>query len=94
MERFFLRLQVSVIWHVEDEMVWVGTKEGIFSVKQLYNELEPERLVNFPTKVIWKSCTPPKVGSLCLGGILEQNFNHEHCPKERQSDGKQMLSLW
>ena len=62
MERFFLRLQVRVIWLVKDEMVWVGTKEGIFSVKQLYTELEPERLVNFPTKVIWKSCTPPKVG--------------------------------
>ena len=40
MERLLLSLQGRGVWDVEDEMVRVGPKEGNFSVKQLYMELE------------------------------------------------------
>ena len=42
MERLLLRLQGRGIRDVGDTMMWVGTKEGIFSIKQLYKKLEPE----------------------------------------------------
>ena len=62
-EWFLLRLQG---WRVcrdeEDKLVWTRAKNGKFSVKVLYKELEPGRQMDFPTSVIWNSWVPPKVG--------------------------------
>ena len=55
-EWFLLRLQG---WRVcrdeEDKLVWTRAKNGKFSVKVLYKELEPGRQMDFPTSVIWNS---------------------------------------
>ena len=45
----------------ENNLVWVGTKDGNFSIKRLYNDLEPQRLMEFPYKALWKSLVPSKV---------------------------------
>ena len=61
-ERYLLRLQGKRVQSKEDKSVWVGAKDGKFSVKRLYNDLVPRRLTDFPSKVISKSRAPSKVG--------------------------------
>ena len=39
----------------EDRVRW------IFSIKSLYNSLQPVSLVSFPSKIIWNSCVQPKL---------------------------------
>ncbi|KAL6327757.1 hypothetical protein AAG906_024727 [Vitis piasezkii] len=46
---------------VEDQVVWTKAKDGRFSVKSLYKALEPERLGDFPSRVIWNSLVPLRV---------------------------------
>ena len=63
-ERFLLRLQR---WRVsrdeEDKLVWLGAKNGKFSVKRLVERVELGRQLDFPSNVIWNSWIPPKVAS-------------------------------
>ena len=61
-ESFILRLQGKRIHNEEDELVCVGAKDGGFTVKQLNNTLDPGRHVDFPSRVIWNSLVPSKVG--------------------------------
>ena len=70
MEWHLLRLQGRTIDN-EDKLVQQWAKDDKFSIKQLCKELEPRRLANFPSKVIWKSWAPPNMGDLCLGSNLE-----------------------
>ncbi|RVW34516.1 hypothetical protein CK203_115335 [Vitis vinifera] len=62
-ECFLLRLQGRrVCSDVEDQVVWTKAKDGIFFlVKSLYKALEPKRLGDFPSRVIWNSLVPPRV---------------------------------
>ena len=61
MEHFLLRLQGRRVYgDVEDQVVWTKAKDGRFSVKSLYKALEPEKLGDFPTRVIWNSLVPPR----------------------------------
>ena len=61
-ERLLLRLQrTRVCSDVEDQVIWTKAKEGRFSVKSLYKELELERLGDFLARVIWNSLVPPRV---------------------------------
>ena len=47
---------------LEDRVVWKVSKNGIFSVKSLYNSLNPSYAVPFPWSIIWSPCVPTKVG--------------------------------
>ena len=42
-------------------MVWKETKNENFSVKSLYNTLDPSSAVPFPWSIIWSPCVPTKV---------------------------------
>ena len=42
--------------------MWKESKNEIFSVKSLYNTLEPSCAVPFPWSIIWSPCVPTKVG--------------------------------
>ena len=61
MEGFPLGLNREKVQSGDDKLVWVGARDGIFSIKRLYDCLELRRLVDFPSKVIWKSWAPSKV---------------------------------
>ena len=73
MERFFSRLQGLGLWNVEDELVLVGAKDGNFSVRQLYKEMEPRRQVDFPFKALWK-IVPLQRWCFSLGRQLGAEF--------------------
>ncbi|RVW24664.1 putative ribonuclease H protein [Vitis vinifera] len=47
---------------LEDRVVWNASKNGIFSVKSLYNTLDSGGAVSFPWRIIWSPCVPTKVG--------------------------------
>ena len=47
-----LKLQGTRIYNREDSVVWMGAKNGRFTVKRLYEDLEPQGEVNFPSKVV------------------------------------------
>ncbi|RVW49018.1 Transposon TX1 uncharacterized 149 kDa protein [Vitis vinifera] len=47
---------------LEDRVVWNASKNGIFSVKSLYNTLDSGGAVPFPWRIIWSPCVPTKVG--------------------------------
>ncbi|RVW19481.1 hypothetical protein CK203_114085 [Vitis vinifera] len=47
---------------MEDRVVWNASKNGIFSVKSLYNTLDSGGAVPFPWRIIWSPCVPTKVG--------------------------------
>ena len=62
-ERLFSTLQGKrVVVGLEDRVVWKETKNEIFSVKSLYNTLEPSCVVPFPWSIIWSPCVPTNVG--------------------------------
>ena len=44
-----------VLLDEEDEVRWLKSKDGNFSVKSLYKVLEPNSSVCFPLKIIWNS---------------------------------------
>ena len=44
-----------VLLDEEDEVRWLKSKDGNFSVKSLYKVLEPDSSVCFPLKIIWNS---------------------------------------
>ena len=68
-EHFLLRLQERRVYSdVEDQVLWTKAKDGRFFVKSLYKALEPERLGDFPARVIWNSLVPPRV-SFLLGRL-------------------------
>lgn len=37
----------------EDKRLWIGGKEGLFSMKSFYDALSHHKRENFPTKHIW-----------------------------------------
>ncbi|RVW45208.1 hypothetical protein CK203_067526 [Vitis vinifera] len=47
---------------MEDRVLWNASKNGIFSVKSLYNTLDSSGAVPFPWRIIWSPCVPTKVG--------------------------------
>ncbi|RVW32509.1 hypothetical protein CK203_081256 [Vitis vinifera] len=60
---------------MEDRVVWNASKNGIFSVKSLYNTLDSGGAVPFPWRIIWSPCVPTKVGFFCLGSFLGEGAN-------------------
>ncbi|KAJ9701497.1 hypothetical protein PVL29_006726 [Vitis rotundifolia] len=52
------RLRVGL----EDKVLWNASKKGIFSVKSLYNTLDPSDAASFPWSIIWSHFVPTKVG--------------------------------
>ncbi|RVW47678.1 hypothetical protein CK203_095453 [Vitis vinifera] len=63
---------------MEDRVVWNASKNGIFSVKSLYNTLDSGGAVPFPWRIIWSPCVPTKVGFFCLGSFLGEGANQDH----------------
>ncbi|KAL6345789.1 hypothetical protein AAG906_017541 [Vitis piasezkii] len=62
-ERLLSTLQGKrLVAGLEDRVLWKASKNGIFSVKSLYNTLESSRAVPFPWSIIWSPCVPTKVG--------------------------------
>ncbi|RVW81102.1 putative ribonuclease H protein [Vitis vinifera] len=60
-ERLLLRLQGRRVYSdVEDEVIWTKAKDGRFSVKSLYKDLDQERREEFPANIIWNSLVPPR----------------------------------
>ena len=45
----------------EDDVFWVVTNSGSFSVKSLLSILEKVRVGHFPTSIVWNAWAPPKV---------------------------------
>ena len=45
----------------KDGVMWMDSKDGVFSVKSLYRALQPVSLTFFPLKIIWNSCVQPKL---------------------------------
>ena len=60
---------------MEDEVIWTKAKDGRFSVKSLYKDLDQERREEFPANIIWNSLVPPRVSFFCLGGHVEKVRN-------------------
>ena len=54
----------------EDEVLWMETKSGKFSVESLYKALESGFLDPFLMKIIWNSCVQPKVGFFVREAML------------------------
>ncbi|RVW85171.1 Transposon TX1 uncharacterized 149 kDa protein [Vitis vinifera] len=68
---------------MEDRVWWNASKNGIFSVKSLYNTLDSSGAVLFPWRIIWSPCVPTKVGFFCLGSFLGEDAN----PRSTQKEG-------
>ena len=51
-ESFLSRLNRRRIFNEKDIVVWVGEKDGRYSVKTLYSKLEPRSNMVFPLRVI------------------------------------------
>ena len=63
MEHFLLRLQGRrVCREEENKVIWIGLKNGRFSVKALYSALESGSTISFLASVIWNSWVSSKVG--------------------------------
>ena len=58
----------------EDRERWLDLKDGLFSVKSFYRALQPDSLVSFPSKIIWKSCVQ-SIKFFCLGGFVGKSPN-------------------
>ena len=67
----------------EDDVFWVVTKSGSFSVKSLLSILEKVRIGHFPTSIVWNDWVPPKVSFFCLGGNMGESFDFRPIAKER-----------
>ena len=62
-ERLLSTLQgKSLAASLGDRVVWKEMKNGIFSIKSLYNTLDPSCAVPFPWSISWSPCVPTKVG--------------------------------
>ena len=87
MERLFSTLQGKrVVVGLEDRVVWKETKNEIFSVKSLYNTLEPSCVVPFRWSIIWSPCVPTNVGFFCLGSFMGEGPN----PRSTQKEGVEL----
>ena len=51
----------SVIEGVDNMVRRTRSKNGLFSVKSLYKDLEQRTPSSFPWKCIWKTCVQPKI---------------------------------
>ena len=61
-ECFLSRIKDKVVVEEnEDDVFWVVTKSGSFSVKSLLSILEKVRVGHFPTSIVWNAWAPPKV---------------------------------
>ena len=61
--RFYKKIQQKrVSQDLEDRVLWIVTKCRKFSVKSIYDVLEPSDAVLFPRSIIWSPCVPPKAG--------------------------------
>ncbi|RVW32661.1 Transposon TX1 uncharacterized 149 kDa protein [Vitis vinifera] len=76
---------------MEDRVWWNASKNGIFSVKSLYNTLDSSGAVLFPWRIIWSPCVPTKVGFFCLGSFLGEDANPRSTQKEGLDFSKQVL---
>ncbi|RVW66702.1 Origin of replication complex subunit 2 [Vitis vinifera] len=72
-ERLLLRLQGRRVYSdVEDEVIWTKAKDGRFSVKSLYKDLDPERREEFPANIIWNSLVPPRAVTAIAEALWDQ----------------------
>ena len=71
-------LKVARVEGVQDKLLWIGVKNGKFSIKELYKELELARQMVFPSNVIWKSWVPPKVGVFAWVAIWNKVLTLDH----------------
>ena len=63
MERFFLVLHNKKVLHtLEDKIFFREAKGGLFSVSLVYQHLFDIEAHLFPSKLIWNSWVPTKVG--------------------------------
>lgn len=56
-------------------MVWKASKSGEFSMKSFYSTLELENEVLAPSKLVWGSWAPSKVGFFFHGKQLREGFS-------------------
>ena len=90
-ECFLLRLQGRrVCSDVEDQVVWTKAKDRRFSVKSLYKALEPKRLGDFPSRVIWNSLVPPRVSFFAWEAMWKKALTLDRI----QRRGFSLASLW
>ena len=62
LDRFLTNLQAKRVHRdVEDKVIWTASRSENFLVKSLYLVLELDNPLLFPSSIIWRSCTPPKV---------------------------------
>ena len=62
-ERLLSTLQgKGLVAGLKDRVLWKASKNGIFSIKSLYNTLDSSCAVPFLWSIIWSPCVPTKVG--------------------------------
>ena len=83
-ERLLSTLQGKrLVAGLKDRVLWKASKNGIFSIKSLYNTLESSCAIPFPWSIIWSPCVPTRVGFFCLGSFLGEGSN----PRSTQEEG-------
>ena len=76
---------------MEDRVLWNASKNGIFSVKSLYNTLDSSGAVSFPWRIIWSPCVPTMVGFFAWEVSLGEGSNPRSTQKEGLDFSKQVL---
>ena len=46
---------------MEDKVVWLEEKSGLFNVQSLFKVLQPAPLFSFPANIIWHSKVQPRL---------------------------------
>ena len=62
LEAFFKRLYEQIIRKdMENKLVWLTSKSGIFSIKSFYSSLSNGRVEAFSFGSVWNSWTPSRI---------------------------------
>ena len=61
-ERFLSHIgRETVDDKLEDKLRWMKTRDGVFSLKSMYQALKPRTIESFLLPLVWKSCVQPKI---------------------------------
>ena len=62
---------------VKDRLMWKKTTCGLFLVKSYFDLLEGDSQLSAPTRMLWNSNIPTKMGFFRLGSLVGQSSNYE-----------------
>ena len=74
MQAFFGKLSAHpTSLETDDVMVWLPTKDGVFSIRPFYSSLENRRVEPLPHGIVWNSWVSPRI-SFFAGKQLRLGF--------------------